>query len=297
MRQTYRDVYVFLAVVFALPWLIWVVEQLTGIRILFIAAMVSVAIATFVAVRWVWRPPSIARATALVPVRPVGRTVRYCLLAAGIFLAMAVVVVAVNAWTGIFPADLTGYSALRERYAPETAGQTGFPGGVAVSALLANLLQFVLILPLAFYEEWGWRGYLLTRLGDRMGVWPAMIVIGAIAGVWHLPFYIGPWLSMSADARQSIVPFVIFCILFSMVLGLLRLASGTIWPAVVAHAVNNTVVFNFVFVVVADHEETQSVNAWLVGLSGWQGWLIMLAAIGLLYPFAVRRNRDHDLVA
>ena len=49
----YRDVGVFLAVVFTLPWLLWIVEQLTGIRILFFAAMIAVAIATFVAVRWV----------------------------------------------------------------------------------------------------------------------------------------------------------------------------------------------------------------------------------------------------
>ncbi|MBB5867791.1 membrane protease YdiL (CAAX protease family) [Allocatelliglobosispora scoriae] len=292
--DSYRDVGVFLAIVFALPWLLWVVEQITGVRILFFAAMMSVAVATFVAVRWVRRPSSIPRATALVPVRPVGRLLRYCLLAFGIFLVASALAVALNAVTGIYPADLTGFSALRDVYAPETAGQTGFPWAIAAGALAANLVQFVLILPLAFCEEWGWRGYLLNRLRDRIGTWPALITIGLICGVWHLPFWVGPWFSMNAAQRQTVIPFTIFCVFFGVLLGLLRLASGSIWPAVVGHAVNNTVVFGFIQVVVADKDAQPSINAWLTGLSGWQGWLILLTAIGILAAAGVVRRSDRD---
>ncbi|WP_189112633.1 hypothetical protein [Pilimelia terevasa] len=87
--DSYRDVGVFLAVAFALPWLVWVVEQVTGVRVLFVAAPLAVAVATLVAVRWVRRPWSIPRATAMVPVRPFGRLLRWCLLAAGVFVAAA----------------------------------------------------------------------------------------------------------------------------------------------------------------------------------------------------------------
>ncbi|MEV4414463.1 CPBP family intramembrane glutamic endopeptidase [Catellatospora sp. NPDC049609] len=291
---SYRDVGVFLAVVFALPWLLWVVEQVTGIRILYFAAMLCVAVATFVAVRWVRRPASIPQATALVPVRPVGRLVRYCLLTIGIFLAASALTVALNAVTGVFPADLTGFSALRHAYAPETLGQTGVPWDVVLTALGANLVQFALILPLAFCEEWGWRGYLLNRFRDRMGTWPALILTGFICGPWHLPFYIGPWFSMGAAERQSIIPFTIFCTLFGVLLGLLRLASGSIWPAVVGHAVNNTVIFGFVHVVVADQAAQPSINAWLTGLSGWQGWLVLLVPIGILAATGVVRRADRE---
>jgi uncharacterized protein len=152
--------------------------------------------------------------------------------------------------------------------------------GSALSALGPALAQFVLILPLAFCEEWGWRGYLLTRLRDRMGTWPALIVVGVICGIWHLPFYLGPWLSMSADARQSFLPFVIYVVLFGVLLGVLRLGHGSIWPAVVAHAVNNTIVFGYLDVLVMD--PGQRINPWLAALSGWQGWLILLAAIVVL---------------
>lgn len=291
---SYRDVGVFLAVVFALPWALWVVEQVSGVRILYFAAMLSVAVATAVAVRWVRRPASIPRATALVPVRPVGRLLRYCLLTVGIFLAMSVLTVALNAASGIHPVDLTGFSGLRKAYAPDTAGQTGFPWDVALRALAANLGQFLLILPLAFCEEWGWRGYLLNRLRHRLGTWPALIGIGLICGVWHLPFYLGPWFSMGAAERQSVVPFAIFCTLFGVLLGLLRLAAGSIWPAVVGHAVNNTVVFGFVHLVAADADAERSINAWSTGLSGWQGWLLLLVAIAVLAATGVVRRADRD---
>ena len=276
------DIRVFLGIAFGLPWVLWVFEQLTGVRILFFAAMLSVAVATWVAVRYVWRPGDIAAATALVPVRPIRRTAGYCVLAFVLFIAMAALAVTLNAVTGIYPADLDGFSALRDLYGPGTAGQTGVPWDLIGQALAANLVQFAVILPLAFCEEWGWRGYLLNRLRERLGTWPALVLIGVICGVWHLPFYVGPWFSMSGDALRSLLPFTIFCVFFGMVLGWLRLAAGSIWPAVVGHAVNNTVVFGFVQVVVADRAAEPRIDGWLTGLSGWPGWLIMLVPVTVL---------------
>ncbi|MEV7628633.1 type II CAAX endopeptidase family protein [Actinoplanes sp. NPDC089786] len=255
----YRDVGVFLGIAFGLTWLLWVVEQVTGVQILFFAAMMSVAVATFVAARWVWRPSDLPRATSLVPVRPLPRTLRWCALAAGLFLVMGALALALNHVTGVYPADL---------------GHLDWTRGLGPA-----LVQFVLILPLAFCEEWGWRGYLLNRLREGLGTWPALIVIGVIGGLWHLPFYVRPWFAMSPDARASFVPFVIFVVLFGVVLGLLRLASGSIWPAVVAHAVNNTIVFGYLDVLVSPGVE---INPWVAALSGWQGWLILIAAAAVL---------------
>lgn len=282
MTAPRADVRTFLMIVFGLPWVLWVVEQITGVRILFFAAMLSVAVATWVAARYVWRPANIAEATALTPVRPIRRTAGYCLLAFVLFLGMSALAVTLNAVTGLHPVDLDGFSALRDLYGPETAGQGGVPWDLVGRALVANLAQFALILPLAFCEEWGWRGYLLNRLRDRMGTWPALVVIGVICGVWHLPFFVGPWFSVSGGSLWPLLPFTIFCVFFSLVLGWLRLAAGSVWPAVVGHAVNNTVVFGFVQVVAADKAAEPEIDGWLTGLSGWQGWLIMLVAAAVL---------------
>jgi hypothetical protein len=154
-------------------------------------------------------------------------------------------------------------------------------------ALVATAGQFLLILPLAFAEEWGWRGYLLNRLRDRLGVWPALIVIGVICGVWHLPFFV----PAGVDGLWPLLPFTVFCVFFGVLLGWLRLASGTIWPAVVGHAVNNTIVFSFVQLVVADQAAEDSIDGWSTGLSGWQGWLLISIAVAVLVA-RTRRSSD-----
>ncbi|GIF42416.1 CPBP family intramembrane glutamic endopeptidase [Actinoplanes xinjiangensis] len=280
------DVGVFLGMAFGLPWLLWGFEQVTGVRVLFWAAMVSVAVATWVAVRYVWRPAEgVAAATSITPVRPWRRTAAWCGFTFVLFLAMSAAAVALNAVTGVYPADLDGFSALRDAYAPGTAGRSGVPWDLVVRALVANLMQFVLILPLAFCEEWGWRGYLLNRWRDRLGTWPALILIGTLCGVWHLPFFV----PAGVDGLWPLLPFTVFCVFFGVLLGWLRLASGSIWPAVVGHAVNNTVVFGFVQVVVADKAAEDRIDGWLTGLSGWQGLLIMGMAIAVL---AVRTRRS-----
>ena len=51
------------------------------------------------------------------------------------------------------------------------------------------LLLLALLWPLmaALGEEIGWRGLLLPRLSERLGLLPAALLIGLIWGVWHLP--------------------------------------------------------------------------------------------------------------
>ncbi|MBO3743126.1 CPBP family intramembrane glutamic endopeptidase [Actinoplanes flavus] len=275
------DVRVFLVIAFGLPWVLWGVEQAAGVRIMYWAVMVSVGIATWVAVRYVWRPPDPAGVTGLRRLRP-----GWCAVTFVLFLAMSAAAVALNAVTGIYPADLDGFSALRHVYAPETAGRTGVPWDLIGRALVVQVLQFLLILPLAFGEEWGWRGYLLPRLRERIGTWPALITIGVICGVWHLPFFVG------GETLWDLAPFTVFCVFFGVLLGWLRLVSDSVWPAVVGHAVNNTIVFNFVQVVVADQAAEPSIDGWLTGLSGWQGLLIMFIPIAVL---ATRTRRSVDV--
>ena len=59
---------------------------------------------------------------------------------------------------------------------------------VLQSILLTAPLGIVL-LPLGFGEEYGWRGYLLPRLMP-LGELKATLIMGAIWGLWHLPVLI-----------------------------------------------------------------------------------------------------------
>jgi membrane protease YdiL (CAAX protease family) len=262
-----REIGVFLAIAFGLPWLLWLLRLFTGIDILAAGSMVAVGIATFVTVRWVSRPTSIIRETGIRPIRPA-----VCALVLGLLLGMAALSIGIGAVVGISPLDLVNFSGAHKVY-----GSTPL-----VLAAAQSVLFFVVLIPLAFCEEWGWRGFLLPRL-LKLGIWPAMLLSGVIWACWHLPGYFG------THARTGFVPFLIFCVLFGTVLGWIRLKSQSVWPTTVAHAANNTITTGFINVAFVDAHSINSFNPWSYGLSGWPGWLVIstviifLAVTGKLY--------------
>jgi membrane protease YdiL (CAAX protease family) len=283
-----RELITFLVLAFAIPWLLWLVRLLTGVDLVAAGGMLGAGVATFVVVRWIRRPGSIPRDTALAPLRPGGRLIRLCVIGLGVPLLLAFLAVAIGALAGVYPADLAGFSELRSVYAPDTVGEQGVPVGPILAALAANLGLFVLLLPLAFCEEWAWRGFLLPRLRP-LGLWPALLLSGLIWGLWHLPGYIG------TGTASRLFPFLITVLFFGVLLGWLRLASGLIWPGVLAHAANNTLVTGFVNILFAAGDPQALSNPWTIGISGWPGWLVMLTVIAaLVVSGAFRRADAHE---
>lgn len=53
------------------------------------------------------------------------------------------------------------------------------------------VFYFILILPLsAFWEEIGWRGFLLPVLQEKYTAIKSSLIIGFVWGLWHLPIYL-----------------------------------------------------------------------------------------------------------
>lgn len=209
--------------------------------------MFAPAVATFIVLRFVSRPHSILHATGMTPLRPAGTLLRYC--AAGLVLPPLILgaglLVAVAA--GAYEVDLADFSAFRELAAPMglvDANGSGIP--ITALALFAVVQTggLVLGLPMMFGEEWGWRGYLLPAL-LRLGTWPAMLVHGVIWGVWHAPIILLGY-NFGRPDLLGLGAMTVWCVLLGVVLGWLRLASGSIWPAVVAHGANNSAWVTFV---------------------------------------------------
>jgi membrane protease YdiL (CAAX protease family) len=61
---------------------------------------------------------------------------------------------------------------------------TGLAGRIALNAVVG----LVVVTFLAYFEEIGWRAWLLPRLEDRMGPRRAVVVTAVIWGFWHVPF-------------------------------------------------------------------------------------------------------------
>ena len=95
----------------------------------------------------------------------------------------------------------------------------------------------------SFGEELGWRGYLLTRLFDAKIPAP-VFWNGLIWGLWHIPFFLawGTGQELHESRSVSLFFFVAYTVALAYLVSYLRLRSGSIWPAVLAHASGNTII-------------------------------------------------------
>jgi membrane protease YdiL (CAAX protease family) len=90
-------------------------------------------------------------------------------------------------------------------------------------------------------EEFGWRGYMLTRLVTLFGPW-ALPLSGVIWGLWHVPLILSGIYATGPNPWTSALLFVVALTAGGVLIGWLRLRSGSVWPAVLAHASWNVVI-------------------------------------------------------
>jgi membrane protease YdiL (CAAX protease family) len=70
-------------------------------------------------------------------------------------------------------------------------GAVSLPGFLTTDRATKLFLLLVVVFLPAFGEEFGWHGYLLPRLAERMTPRRAVLLHGVIWWAWHLPLVIG----------------------------------------------------------------------------------------------------------
>mgnify|MGYP000153301164 CR=1 FL=1 len=146
----------------------------------------------------------------------------------------------------VFPGRFGGMAAVADLLAALEA-ETGQAVPLSPTAFLAvQLVQALVAAPLlnslaTFGEEFGWRGYLLPKLAP-LGWRRALLAHGVVWGIWHWPViamgynyglaYTGaPWLGLVAMTVATVG--------LGVFLGWITLRSGSVFPAVVGHAMIN----------------------------------------------------------
>ena len=117
---------------------------------------------------------------------------------------------------------------------------------VGARGLMTSLSLGVLTALLtALGEEIGWRGLLVPQLFQNNTFARTALISGVIWGIWHIPLIIGGGYSSGAPTWFAVTAFMFVVTGMSFAFAWVRLASGSIWPAALMHAVHNSFIQSF----------------------------------------------------
>ena len=114
------------------------------------------------------------------------------------------------------------------------------PEGGIINPVINFLIQFVILaLTFSLGEEIGMRGYLQPHLMS-LGRTRALLLVGLVWGTWHMPLYYFVAKLFPVGNVLLFVPlFYGTIVAASFLFGYLRIYTGSIWPASIAHSVHN----------------------------------------------------------
>ncbi|MDZ5811648.1 type II CAAX endopeptidase family protein [Halorubrum sp. AD140] len=110
--------------------------------------------------------------------------------------------------------------------------------GRAETPLVLYLLNFLVVLVFAgALEEFGWRGFLQTRLQQRYSALATTVFIGFVWAVWHIPLY---FVIDHAYDPANLGPYVLYAMAASVIFGwLYNSTDGGLLVVMIAHAAGN----------------------------------------------------------
>lgn len=156
-------------------------------------------------------------------------------------------------------------------------------GAVAVMAAIPVVLVAQTLF--AAGEELGWRGYLHSLLRP-IGFWRTALVVGVVWALWHLPVAVALGVAGEIPTRMA-VTYCLDLIPIALLFAALRERSTSVWPAVLAHGLLNSVRVYLLQNLVTP--ETALGDAAFWAFHG-VGWILWIAA-----AFVVVRRRDTSL--
>lgn len=309
-RTPWPAVALFIAVAFGLAWLIalplWVRDQQDPgypalFQVLAGAMMLSPAAATLVVVL-IARSPRRERMRFLGvwPLRPAKRVVWFIvgsLFAPIVLIAACFGIASAFGWVEL---DLVEFSGFRQTLdgqlaalGPEAAeaASAAMPPTALLATIQIAMIPLIALLNLlpAFGEEIGWRGWLLPALRP-LGLWPSLLLSGALWGLWHTPVIL---LGYNFDRTDTwgVVLMTAGCAAWGVLFGWLRLRSGSVWPAAIAHGSFNAA-GSVLFTTTLAADEVPDMA--LVNPLGAPGW-ILLTVVVLILALTGQLRREPQL--
>jgi hypothetical protein len=237
------------------------------------AFMIGPAIGAVVAVRGL---PKGERGGVLAIARP--KLDRWLVLA---WLVPLLLVGAATLASGLVPgvavrSPAAGLVATLDAADPGKSGRlTAFPPAVLslLLTLQAAVMGAALNVPMMLSEELGWRGLLWSQWRS-LGFWRHAAMTGFVWGVWHAPL-ISLGHNYPGMPVSGIGLMIVFCMLLTPALHLVRDRGGTVWHACVFHGTINASATLGTLCIAAP--------SWVGrGITGMPGFVVLAASVVLV---------------
>jgi membrane protease YdiL (CAAX protease family) len=110
------------------------------------------------------------------------------------------------------------------------------PAGLVARIVLNAIFGVAVVSFLAFFEEIGWRAWLLPRLVDRTEARRAVVITSVIWALWHVPFQLSgiQYIAGVSPLKLALVQ-PLGTAAAGLVLGWLWLRTDSIWLVTIAH--------------------------------------------------------------
>src|SRR5207247_218112 len=128
-------------------------------------------------------------------------------------------------WFGFICFSAAWVAALDIKSKDRLPGELG--ADESTVALVSVAVLVCVLAPIA--EEFFCRGYFFTALRSWKGVWPAAVITGLVFGAIHV--------------RSAPAPYLVPLAVFGFLLCLLYWRTGSLYPCIVLHALNNSLAF------------------------------------------------------
>ena len=112
--------------------------------------------------------------------------------------------------------------------------------GLVGRIVLNAVVGLAIVSFLAFFEEIGWRAWLLPRLRGRIGARRAAVATAIIWALWHVPFQLSGILHIEGVSPIKLaLTLPLGTMAAGLILGWLWLRTESIWLAAIAHGALN----------------------------------------------------------
>lgn len=239
MKTKTKGILAYLLITFGGAWTVWVLLWLLGVsasrtslqfQLLNLPAEWSPALAAVIVRLWVTRE-GIADAGLRMYLR---RKWSYYVFALVLPLFVMASIVALAPLLGVGQPDFSFHRALALLYPGLTLSPL-----MLIGVLLSPLLLALVQTPILWGEEFGWRSYLQLRLLSQRPLLAALAT-GLIWGLWHAPAILLSY-EQYTNVVVGLFTFPVLTVLLSIIFGWLRLRTGSIWSASLAHAAFNSI--------------------------------------------------------